>query len=393
MGRDRETGRQGVLGRGEERENIKMADSNIGATAIKPPGWDRTGLEAFKYFLFNPDTGEILSRTPLSWFKITVFYCIYYSCLAGFWIGCLHIFFLTLPIQHPKWTLDSGLIGSNPGLGLRPVSTDKRIDSSMIVLKIGDTNMKPTNPDGEGDENIDYAVRAKKYIDLYTNVTDLSNCDDGTLNMSKDRRCIFDTSLLGECADFPYGFTVPQVELPSNEGFNPGTQGRFAEPCIFLKLNKIFNWEPKPISCENARCAELEKEKYNKMSEDLKTRIRNAHQKNDADNVWVECFGRYPADREALELEYFPDTQAMPTKYFPYRGGNYHSPIVAIKIKHRESASCSDQPHYQASNCGQLTQIECRAWYDGVIHSTRDKMGLVQFDIHMLPDGDNPPKH
>merc|ERR1712243_324667 len=69
----------------------------------------------------------------------------------------------------------------------------------------------------------------------------------------------------------------------------------------------------------NATCIELEDDKYNKMSDDLKTRIRNAHQKNDADNVWVECFGRYPADKEALELKYFPDTQAMPAKYFPYR--------------------------------------------------------------------------
>merc|ERR1712112_122655 len=130
--------------------------------------------------------------------------------------------------------------------------------------------------------------------------------------MSKDRRCIFDTSLLGECADYPYGFTVPKVDLPPNEGFNPGAHKHFAEPCVFLKLNKIFNWEPKPISCHSARCAELEDEKYNKMSDDLKSRIRTAHQRNDADNVWVECFGRYPADKEALELKYFPDTRAMP---------------------------------------------------------------------------------
>ena len=32
-------------------------------------------------------------RTPLSWLKITVFYLIYYTCLACFWIACLVIFF------------------------------------------------------------------------------------------------------------------------------------------------------------------------------------------------------------------------------------------------------------------------------------------------------------
>ena len=32
-------------------------------------------------------------RTPLSWLKITIFYLIYYSLLACFWIACLVIFF------------------------------------------------------------------------------------------------------------------------------------------------------------------------------------------------------------------------------------------------------------------------------------------------------------
>merc|ERR1712223_1879114 len=76
----------------------------LGGTAIKPVGWDRTGWEAFQYMLWNPDTGEVLTRTPLSWLKITVFYCIYYSCLAGFWIACMNIFFATLPenMDGPK---------------------------------------------------------------------------------------------------------------------------------------------------------------------------------------------------------------------------------------------------------------------------------------------------
>jgi len=101
------------------------APEQLGGTAIKPVGWDRTGLEAFKYFLYNPDTGEFLSRTPLSWLKITVFYIIYYCFLAAFWLGCLNIFFLTLPDAQmgPKWTMDASIIGTNPGKGvMRPYS-------------------------------------------------------------------------------------------------------------------------------------------------------------------------------------------------------------------------------------------------------------------------------
>ena len=90
----------------------------LGAVAIKPPGWDRTGLEAFRYFLYDPDNGTILSRTPKSWALITIFYCIYYSCLAAFWYVCLLIFFSTLPDAElgPKWQQEGSLIGINPGM-------------------------------------------------------------------------------------------------------------------------------------------------------------------------------------------------------------------------------------------------------------------------------------
>ena len=120
-----------------------------------------------------------------------MFYLIYYTLLACFWIACLMIFFQvwkqtiklkilqdqydpliqTLPseVDGPKWQRDWGLIGSNPGvrlapfwttrlglfllffhilliflqstmitfqLGLRPQQRDSLIDSQMFVLKV-----------------------------------------------------------------------------------------------------------------------------------------------------------------------------------------------------------------------------------------------------------------
>lgn len=357
-------------------------------TAIKPEGWDRKGCEAFKYFLYNPETGEYLSRTPLSWLKITVFYCIYYSLLAAFWIACLHIFFLTIPEDHPRWLNDASIIGSNPGLGIRPSSTDERIDSSIFSLEIGDRNTTETNEDGEGDKNIDYAVRLRKYMKMYNDTTDLQDC---TLSNSTDGRCIFDTSVLQECATYPYGYVVETESLAPNEGFNPGGGQLFAEPCIFLKLNKIFGWTPKPIQCGDNECSVLKDKKYDKMTKDLKDKIAAHSRVNDSNYVWIDCFGRYAADKEALDLQYFPSTRGMPLKYFPYGGGNYHTPLVAIKVLHKKAAICSGNnlAPYMASNCGQLVQVECRAWFDGVIHDTKDKAGLVQFEIQMIPAGTN----
>ena len=98
-------------------DTAEKKEELLGAVAIKPPGWDRTGLEAFRYFLYDPDNGTILSRTPKSWALITIFYTIYYSCLAAFWYACLLIFFTTLPAatDGPKWQQEGSLIGINPG--------------------------------------------------------------------------------------------------------------------------------------------------------------------------------------------------------------------------------------------------------------------------------------
>merc|ERR1719167_631459 len=60
-------------------------------------------------------------------------------------------------------------------------------------------------------------------------------------------------------------------------------------------------------------------------------------------------------------------------QYFPFKGGNYHSPLVAIKVTPKTD--------------GQLLHVECRAWFDGVEHVTKDKMGLVQFEVHVHKKG------
>lgn len=105
----------------------------LGGTAIKPV--ERHGWEAIRYFIHNPETGAIFSRTPKSWFLIFLFYVIYYSCLAGFWYGMLQVFFLSLNDDTPKWIKEESIIGVNPGMGVRPRQADPRIDSSMYVFE------------------------------------------------------------------------------------------------------------------------------------------------------------------------------------------------------------------------------------------------------------------
>jgi len=325
-------------------------EQHLGGTAIKPVGWDRTGMEAFRYMIYNPDTGEFLTRTPMSWVKIILFYCVYYSCLAAFWIACLQIFFMTLPEAEPRWTLEQSLIGKNPGVGVRPKSSDANIDSAIFYLDIKDKGRTPTNKDGEGDKNFDYATRMNLTLEQYENKTGLSDCPDNT--ETDKGRCIFDKSLLGECSESPYGYV-----RESERGL--------LEPCVFLKLNKLWGWSP-----EGVKVAELNTTKYDDMTDSLKEKIRaerDLTEKGHSKFVHMDCRGRFPADLEGMSVEYFPSNQGIPLKYFPFQGGNYHSPLVALKVTPKI--------------LGQLLHIECRAWFHGVDHDKKHKSGLTQFEV------------
>ena len=48
----------------------------------------------------------------------------------------------------------------------------------------------------------------------------------------------------------------------------------------------------------------------------------------------------------------------------------YQSPLVAIQVEPKEP--------------GQLVHMECRAYYRGVKHDKKDKLGLVQFEVQVL---------
>merc|ERR1711990_1064744 len=263
----------------ENQTSLNMADDaklqeiqKLGGTAIKPVGWDRTGWEAFQYMLYNPDTGEILTRTPLSWLKITVFYCIYYSCLAGFWIACLNVFFATLPEVHdgPRWLQADSIIGVNPGVGLRPRNTDARIDSQMFVLRQGDTNAHESEPEGEGDLNADYVSRTKKFLETYekTDMGSRTVMVDGTEISQKYPA--FSISELGECGEGDFGYVVEE--------------GAKVEPCIFIKLNTICGWKPEPYECDK-----------DDSDTDICTHINGQADKDD--NIYINCAGRYAADQ------------------------------------------------------------------------------------------------
>jgi len=323
-----------------------MADSKptiLGGTAIKPK--ERHGWEAVRYLIHNPETGEILTRTPKSWLLITVFYLIYYSCLAGFWAAMLNIFFLTLEDHQPKWQNANSLIGVSPGVGLKPRQLDQLIDSTMIAF-----NFESQDDQGApGDANYiagwkGWSDRTTEFLAKYEDQETCKNSATGCFSLTK----------LGACQAAPYGF-------------DKGT------PCVFLKLNKIYGH-----TNEHCKAADLETEPCNAMPDSLKEHIKK---QSDQEQVWIECHGEYPADRENLkDIKYFPASQGFPGTFFPYKGkidenGNkldYQSPIVAVQ--------------FAGATKNQLLHVECRAWAKNIGYSKRDRVGINHLELLVLGD-------
>lgn len=313
----------------------------LGGTAIKPK--ERHGWEAVRYLLHNPETGEVLTRTPKSWLLITGFYIIYYSCLAGFWLAMLNIFFLTLNEDSPKWQGADSLIGVSPGLGLKPGQIPELIDSSMIsfALKSKADQGKP------GDGN--YVAGSQGWVDrvdaFLKTYKDDAACDKSG-GAIKPGSC-FDLNELGECGTAPYGY---------EDG----------KPCVYLKLNKIYGVEN--VIFDNVDTAEVEGDKIPPAL------IKNIKSQGDQEQVWVECHGEYPADEEGLgTIKYFPAAQGFPGKYFPFKvKEGYQSPIVAVKFENAKT--------------DQLLHVECRAWAKNIGYSKRDRIGINHLELLIFSD-------
>lgn len=64
--------------------------------------------------------------------KIILFYCVFYGVLAGLVAIMFAVFWQTLDMKQPKWQLDESLIGTNPGLGFRPLPPEAQLGNTLI---------------------------------------------------------------------------------------------------------------------------------------------------------------------------------------------------------------------------------------------------------------------
>ncbi|KAJ6649706.1 Sodium/potassium-transporting ATPase subunit beta-2 [Pseudolycoriella hygida] len=105
------------------------SSSFMNETRQKPPPFN------VRRFIYNRQEGLILGRSKSGWAKIGIFYTIFYGVLAALVAICMWVFFQTLDPRVPKWRLEKSIIGTNPGLGFRPLPPEENVESTLIWYK------------------------------------------------------------------------------------------------------------------------------------------------------------------------------------------------------------------------------------------------------------------
>lgn len=309
----------------------------LGATAFRPE--DAT----LRKFLW--DDGKFLGRGAASWGLIILFYIIYYACLAAFWGCMLLVFFTTLEENKPAWITEKSIIGTNPGLGYRPMPPLDYVESTLVWFKLG----------GKASEWKSWSDRLEDFLTPYDNLEESEgrSTQDCPANQpwAKDgKACLFQQSELGNWCT-----------KENNFGYQQG------QPCVIIKLNKIYGWKPELYMSAAELPAGLNKTLPENIMEEVESKP--------ADDpyfykVWLTCEGENPADKENIGgIEYFPGP-FMRSHFYPYENQpGYLQPLVAVKFHGPEN--------------GVLINIECKAWAGNIEHDRSERIGSVHFELLM----------
>lgn len=255
---------------------------------------------------------------------------IYYLCLAGFFVGMLAVFYQTVDEKRPKLTGDSSLLKANPGMGFQPMPD---VEYTLVRFEWDPKSIEP------------HAKSIKKILLPYLENANKTDDEKRGVECSGDKKpaegesCRVNVPALTEkCnADNDFGFAKP------------------SSPCILLRLNKIFDWNPQKFTEENIDSSGASPELKKKMLED-------------PDMIYIECKGENPADRDNLgPIEYYPE-QGFRHYYYPFTNQpDYMSPLVFVRFA---------KP---ATNIALM--IECRALAPNIRYDRTEKEGGVHFEL------------
>lgn len=329
---------------GAVTEENKGGVGVLGGTAIRPE--TREGWGGVADFLYNKKDGTFCGRTCKSWALITIFYIIYYTCLLSFCFALYNVFLLTIDYEKPTYTAKDGIIGQ--GMAVVPSQHEDMVAISVLELD-GSFDAAATSKDDlkvKDKGNRGYVARIKAFLEPYEAANpNATECTGDIPYVDKDKKfCKFDTSVLGDCATYPYGYGGAAADL---------------KPCVYIKLNRAFGLIPEPIKSADDFPATGDK-------------VANDHIASQGfpEKIFVHCQGEYPADREVLQekMDVKPETYDISLKYFPLTSKyNKQNAMIALQ--------------FQNLPVNRLIHVICKAYYKGVVHSKKYRTGLTTFQL------------
>ncbi|XP_061405605.1 sodium/potassium-transporting ATPase subunit beta-1-like [Lethenteron reissneri] len=283
---------------------------------------------SWKVFVWNPETRQFLGRTGSSWFKIILFYIVFYGFLAAIFIGTIQALLLTINKYTPQYQ-DRIL---PPGLSVRPQPFRAEIYYSLSERHSIELHNKSIS----------------SLLDSYSNEkqTQLIKCGEepgparlsGPDPHSAESACRFQREWLGDCS----GLTDPDF------GYSSGN------PCVIIKLNRVIGFLP-------------EVPKNDTLPIGLKYH---------PNVVPVACNFKREEDKGRISaIRYFGagGYAGFPMHYYPFLGrarhAGYVNPLVAVQLMNvtRDVE----------------VRLECRIYAENVPLSARDRL-VGRVDLKLL---------
>ncbi|XP_068950838.1 sodium/potassium-transporting ATPase subunit beta-1 [Petaurus breviceps papuanus] len=287
---------------------------------------------SWKKFIWNSEKKEFLGRTGGSWFKILLFYLIFYGCLAGIFIGTIQVMLLTISEFQPKYQDRV----APPGLTQIP-----QIQKTEIAFRPSDAQSYSA-----------YVVSLNRFLEKYADTAqkdelEFEDCGEvpsdyrerGEYNneQGKKKVCRFRREWLGNCSGI----------LDETFGYSSG------KPCIIIKLNRVLAFKPKPP-------------KNDTLDKDLMIRY-NPYV------LPVHCTGKREDDKDKVgNVEYFGlgGYSGFPLQYYPYYGKllqpKYLQPLLAVQFTNLTTDT--------------EIRVECKAYGDNIGYSEKDRF-QGRFDV------------
>ncbi|KAK3574410.1 hypothetical protein QTP86_006635 [Hemibagrus guttatus] len=310
---------------------------------------NKDGDGGWKTFLWNSEKNEFLGRTGSSWFKIIIFYIIFYGCLAGIFIGTIQAMLMTLsnykptyqdrvapPVCWTKKSVPSPLLSS--GLSHTPRSDKAEIsyntqdeDSFRLYVKAMRELLEPYKDDRQLDDS--------KYEDCGDAPARYIERGDLESEVGVRKACRFKIGWLGSCSG---------IEDP-NFGFKDG------KPCLIVKLNRIVNFRPRPPKSNSSLPAAA----GGLLAQNV---------------IPIYCSSKKEEDVDKIkEIKYFGLGQGYPLQYYPYYGKllhpHYLQPLVGIQF--------TNITHDME------LRVECKVYGENIDYSDKDRY-QGRFDLKIM---------